>query len=284
MSTIIDHVLDIARGWLGRNETDGSYKEILDVYNSHSPLARGYAIKMTDAWCDAFVSAVAIKAGIADLIGTEIGCEKHIDILKAKGIWIEDGIVTPRPGDIIFYNWDAFSQPNDGFADHVGIVESVNGLRFTTIEGNYQDSVCRRTVDVGWGYIRGFARPNYESVSTPEPAPAPAPQPQPVAPATPVAPPFPLGENQYFGPEASPDPNSISGYHSHREDLRLYQQQMSNRGWPITVDGLYGDMGATTPAGNTADITGQFQTEKGLKSDKLIGSITWAAAWTAPIT
>ena len=41
-------VLDVARGWLGYSEANGKFKEILDTYNSHKPLARGYAIKTTD--------------------------------------------------------------------------------------------------------------------------------------------------------------------------------------------------------------------------------------------
>ena len=96
------------------------------------------------------------------------------------------------------------------------------------------------------------------------------------------APAFPLPAGKYFGPEA--DPNSISGYHSYSGELRQWQQRMSDRGWPITVDGLYGFKGDTTPRGNTAEVTVAFQKEKGLTPDGLIGPATWAAAWTAPVT
>lgn len=169
--------LDVARGWVGRKESDGSFKEILDVYNSHKPLARGYAIKYTDEWCDAFVSAVAIKAKMTDLIGTEVGCEKHVDIFKKLGIWIEDGSITPKAGDIIVYNWNDKTQPNDGWSDHIGIVEEVKNGKITTIEGNVDCAVKRRTIAVGYGQIRGFARPKYEAEPKPEPKPAPKPEP-----------------------------------------------------------------------------------------------------------
>ena len=33
-----------AEDWLGRNEKDGSHREIIDLYNSHTPLARGYKV------------------------------------------------------------------------------------------------------------------------------------------------------------------------------------------------------------------------------------------------
>lgn len=154
-------VLDQARAWIGLKESDNSYYEVLNTYNSHKPLARGYAIKPGDSWCDAFVSAVAIKAGAVDLIGTEVSCEQHIAIFKAKGIWVEDGTIAPEPGDVILYNWDSSSQPNDGGADHIGYVESVSNGYITVIEGNKSDAVGRRTLKVGSGSIRGFAKPKY---------------------------------------------------------------------------------------------------------------------------
>ena len=60
-----------AREWIGRNEADGTHKGIIDVYNGHTPLARGYRVKYTDAWCATFVSAVAIKCGLTEIIPTE---------------------------------------------------------------------------------------------------------------------------------------------------------------------------------------------------------------------
>lgn len=104
--------------------------------------------------------------------------------------------------------------------------------------------------------------------------------------ATPSTPAFPLAANQWFGPEAGGD-NSISGWHSTpagHAGLKTFQQRMKDRGWPITVDGIYGPKGASTPQGNTAEVVVAFQKEKGLTSDGLIGPATWAAAWTSPVT
>ena len=166
MSVTANDVLDVARGWLGYSEANGKYHEILNLYNNHKPLARNYKIKTSDAWCDCFVSACAIKAGAVDLIGTEVGCEKHIEIFKKKGIWIEDGKIKPQVGDIILFNWDDATQDNDGFADHIGFVEQQYGNTIVCIEGNYNNAVGRRTINVGWGYIRGYARPKYSGVGT----------------------------------------------------------------------------------------------------------------------
>lgn len=166
MGATANDVLNVARGWIGYSESNGKHKQIIDIYNSRKPLARGYKMKYTDAWCDCFVSACAIKAGAVDLIGTEIGCENHVAIFKKKGIWIEDGSVKPQVGDIIVYNWDDRTQPNDGSADHIGYVEQVYGNTIVCIEGNHNDAVGRRTINVAWGYIRGFARPKYDGVGS----------------------------------------------------------------------------------------------------------------------
>lgn len=159
-------VLDVMRSWIGYSEANGKFKSIIDLYNSHKPLARGYAVQYDDEWCDTTVSAAAIKAGAVDLIGTECGVEKHVDIFKQKGIWNEDGTVTPEPGWIIVYNWDDNTQPNDGYSDHIGYVESVSGNTITAIEGNKGEAVARRTLTVGNGNIRGYAMPRYAGQGT----------------------------------------------------------------------------------------------------------------------
>ena len=166
MGVTAQDVLNVMRSWIGFSEANGKFKQIIDLYNSHKPLARGYAVKYTDEWCDTTVSAAAIKAGAVDLIGTECGCEEHVKIFKNKGIWIEDGTITPQPGDIIVYNWDDNTQPNDGYGDHIGYVESVSGRTITAIEGNKGEAVGRRTLTVGNGNIRGYARPKYSGSSS----------------------------------------------------------------------------------------------------------------------
>lgn len=166
MGKTAEKVIEQARAWLGRNEADGSHKEIIDIYNAHLPLARGYKVKYTDSWCATFVSAVAIKLGYTDIIPTECGCEKMIDSFKAIGRWIENENRTPKPGNIIFYDYqDKEDYENTdcvGWSDHVGIVESVSDGIITLIEGNYDDSVKRRNLAVNGRYIRGYGVPDYD--------------------------------------------------------------------------------------------------------------------------
>jgi hypothetical protein len=98
-------IVSIAQSYIGCKESDGSHRKIIDLYNSHKPLARGYAVKYTDAWCSTFASAVAIAAGMTDIIPTECGCGKHIELFKKLGSWQEDDAYVPKPGDYIFYDW-----------------------------------------------------------------------------------------------------------------------------------------------------------------------------------
>lgn len=161
-----DQVIAQARAWLGKNEADGSHKEIIDTYNSHKPLARGYKVKYTDAWCATFVSAVSIKCGLTRLIPTECGCGQMVTLFQKLGEWIENDAYLPSPGDVIFYDWqDSGSGDNTGWPDHVGIVEEVSGKTITIIEGNKSDSVSRRTLQVNGKYIRGYGVPKYSSSS-----------------------------------------------------------------------------------------------------------------------
>ena len=160
-------VVSIAQGYIGCKESDGSHKKIIDLYNSHKPLARGYAMKYTDAWCSTFASAVAIAAGLTDIIPTECGCEKHIQLFKNIGSWQENDAYVPSPGDYIFYDWDDNGVGDcTGSADHVGIVEKVSGTTITVIEGNMSDAVGRRTITVNARYIRGYGVPKYSSKAT----------------------------------------------------------------------------------------------------------------------
>ena len=162
MGRTAEDYLNVWRGWLGYSEANGKYKKIIDVYNQEKPLPRDYRVSYEDAWCDVTVSAAAIRAGMINLIGRECSCEEHVRIFKEKGIWIEDGNIIPEPGYLIVYNWNDGSQPNDGFSDHIGVVEEVGRDKIICIEGNYKDSVERREIPVGWGYIRGYTIPQYE--------------------------------------------------------------------------------------------------------------------------
>ena len=164
MAKYASKVVSQAQAWLGKKESDGSHRAIIDVYNAHRPLARGYKVTYTDAWCATFVSAVAIKLGYTSIIPTECGCPKMIELFKNLGAWVENDAYTPKAGDVIFYDWeDSGAGDNTGNADHVGIVEKVSGTTITVIEGNKNNAVERRTLQVSGRYIRGYGVPKYDA-------------------------------------------------------------------------------------------------------------------------
>ena len=167
MSKYASNVVKQAQSWVGKKESDGSHKEIIDVYNSYKPLPRGYKVKYTDAWCASFVSAVAIKLGYTNIIPPECSCPKMIELFKNIGSWDENDARTPKAGDIIFYDWeDSGNGDATGGSDHVGIVEKVSSGTITVIEGNYNNSVARRTIQVNGKYIRGYGVPKYDAEPT----------------------------------------------------------------------------------------------------------------------
>jgi hypothetical protein len=104
------------------------------------------------------------------------------------------------------------------------------------------------------------------------------------------APPYPLPSGYYFGPLYGPNESiscMVPGVDTqYQPNLAQWQARMIERGWQdcfylYGADGMYGETVDESEAGQCAL---QFQAEKGLYVDGLIGAQTWAAAWTYPIT
>lgn len=156
-------VVQTAESWLGCREADGSHQPIIDLYNSHEPLARDYPVQYTDSWCAAFVSAVSIECELTDIIPTECGCERQIELFQALGRWEEADNSIPLPGDLIYYDWNMEENGEcTGWADHVGIVVGTKWPFIKVIEGNFKDSVGYHYLLLDDVQIRGFARPDYK--------------------------------------------------------------------------------------------------------------------------
>ena len=158
------NVVSVMKGWLGWSEANGKFKRIIDIYNDHKPLAQDYKVKYTDAWCATAVSAAFIKAGLTDIGFTECSCNRMITLYKAKGRWEERDSYVPKIGDIIMYDWqDNGVGDNVGSADHVGLVTAINGTNLTVIEGNKNEAVAYRSININGKYIRGYCLPDYAS-------------------------------------------------------------------------------------------------------------------------
>lgn len=146
-----------AQSYIGLNEANGSFKKLIDIYNSIKPLPMGYKAKYTDAWCAITVSAVAYVCGLKDFV-YECSCPRMISKLQAKGWWKEK-TYKPKEGDLVFYDWN-----KDKVADHIGIIERLENNVLVVIEGNYNDSVKRRFIDMSHDYIRGYGAIPFEDI------------------------------------------------------------------------------------------------------------------------
>lgn len=160
-------VADTIQAWIGAKKGSALHADILAVYNGYKPLARGYTMKTTDAYCAATVSAAYIRAGIAAWTGTECGVEKYTIVAKARGIWVEDDAHVPAVGDACVYDWDDNGVGDcTGSADHIGIVTASNGTTFTVTEGNMSGGVVgTQTMKVNARYIRGFICPDFAAIA-----------------------------------------------------------------------------------------------------------------------
>ena len=232
-------VVEQAKAWLGLKESDGSFKVIIDTYNSQKVLPRGYRMTLNDPWCAAFVSAVAVKLGYTDIVPTECSCSRMIQLLKKIGAWEERDNVVPQPGWLCFFNWSAKSTGDDvGDPDHVGIVEEVKNGTITVIEGNYSNSVKRRYIPVDYQFIRGYGVPKYDAEPAPEPVD------------------FTVGM-RYLQ-------KGCQG-----EDVRALQILLRGRGYNgsmNTPDGIFGP--------RTDGAVKAYQKAKGLVADGVVGKIT----------
>lgn len=163
-------VASIMLGWVGAMKGSTVHKEILQIYNSFTPLARGVKMVESYDWCAATVSAAWIKAGIAKYTGTECSCGRFITIAKEKGEWTESDSYKPKVGDAIIYYWNdttGTTKDNTTGHDHIGIVTSVGDKTFTVVEGNAGSpaAVRKRSVTINQKYIRGFITPDYNAIA-----------------------------------------------------------------------------------------------------------------------
>lgn len=97
-----------------------------------------------------------IEAGVIPMFAA--CASQGVPWFQERGLW-QDNSYEPRPGDIIFFDWDDGGQ--DGQSDHVGIVEKVENGRVYTVEGNSGDSVRQNSYPIGYYEIYGYGTPAY---------------------------------------------------------------------------------------------------------------------------
>ena len=119
-----------------------------------------YGFNSRVEWCACFVSWCFNECGYLDtgIAPKFAGCVGGVEWFRSRGQWV-DNTVEPAPGMIVFFDWNdpnSASGPQDGEADHVGIVEKCeNGIVYT-IEGNSGDACRQNQYPVGYYEILGY--------------------------------------------------------------------------------------------------------------------------------
>ena len=155
---VAQDLIAVMRGQLGNNNNDQKY---------------GFS---TDAWCEQFATWSLKRVTVSgQTLYSYINTAGPINDNSASGMWpafrsgtngnitfeysrAYGGSYTPKAGDIIWYQWNGgYCRSNYGkwdkvrqCADHVGIVEYVEGSNVHTIEGNTGEpgQVRERTRDI----------------------------------------------------------------------------------------------------------------------------------------
>ncbi|GCD99873.1 LysM peptidoglycan-binding domain-containing protein [Embleya hyalina] len=141
--------------------TQVGYKEGRDNWTKYPPEVPGLGWAQNDAWCQTFISWLAVKTGNTDVVPITASCVTCTNWYKNKGRFYS----SPRVGDLVMFG------PSGG--SHVELVVGVSDSEITTIGGNTSatysatgDGVYRKKHDRSFSRIHGYCRPAYTSGST----------------------------------------------------------------------------------------------------------------------
>ena len=131
-----------------------SRERVLKTYVNE--VKKNYDYVLIDCMPSLGMITINIEAGVIPKFAACVS--QGVPWFQERGLW-QDNSYEPRPGDIIFFDWDDGGQ--DGSSDHVGIVEKVENGRIYTIEGNSGDSCRQNSYPVGYYEIYGYGTPAY---------------------------------------------------------------------------------------------------------------------------
>lgn len=243
----IEKVLNVARSNIGYHESGNNItKFAAERWDNEF-----YGWELTgQPWCDVFADycycqTFGIQLGAAITYqrvgGGSALCSASAQYYKNNGAWY----TTPQPGDQVFFYVG-------GGINHTGIVETVNGSQFTTIEGNTSDMVARRTYYINSSTVAGFGRPKWSLVTNGQYTPGSGSSTTPTTPTTPTT--------------------TLLKHGSRGEAVKTLQQNLIKLGYDCGPDGADGQFGY-----NTLKAVTKFQKEHNLEVDGVVGPLTQAA-------
>ena len=144
--------------WASLSVPGGSSDDIVAVALSQvgnvggQPYWSWYGFSSRVEWCACFVSWCADQCGYIEsgVMPKHSYCPTGMEWFRSRGQW-QDRNSIPVPGAIIYFDWG-----RDGVADHVGIVESCDGITVYTIEGNANNACKQLSYAVGDRRILGY--------------------------------------------------------------------------------------------------------------------------------
>ncbi len=232
-------LVDTALAEVGCREGGNNYTK----YAESPDIARLYGWKpQNQPWCCTFVNWVFLTVFGFDLgskltYGGTAACANSAQLFKAAGAFV----YFPQVGD------QAFFYSGLGI-NHTGLVVSVDGTTFTTVEGNYSDKVSTVKHNVGASDVAGFGRPNWNLVNNEPLQQKPAEKPK---------------------EDHSLKLKQVQMSNAYSDIVVLLQSLLNNRHFPCgSCDGFFG--AKTQAAVNSA------QRHFGLPVDGICGQQTWS--------
>lgn len=156
-------VLLIANSQLGNGESTRNYKiDINGAVKGYTRYGAWYGDPYGD-WCAMFCSFCLHYAGVDTAVFPQASnCQRWVESLTELALYHAAGDYTPKPGDLIFFDYDSYKSVKAREANHVGFVseltENADGeiVGLVTIEGNTAGGVTRNTYTVSDDSIMGY--------------------------------------------------------------------------------------------------------------------------------
>lgn len=112
-------------------------------------------------WCCYFVSYCGEHTGCEGKIPIASNVVAYTNWFKARSLYHKRGTYTPKKGDVVFWDWDV-----NGQSEHVGIVTSVSGDYFYSIDGNTGDNnIKKRKVTLSYYKVMAYGEFKEENSS-----------------------------------------------------------------------------------------------------------------------
>ncbi len=160
-------VIAIAESQLGYKESTRNFVIADDgTISGYTRYGAWYGDPYGD-WCASFCAFVLHYAGVDfDLFPVSKSAQRWVEGISDKEIdrYAPAGAYVPKPGDLIFFDYDEFNDVAEREANHMGFVyeiiedEEGNPIRIKTIEGNTVDGVSIMEYDFDDETIMGFGK------------------------------------------------------------------------------------------------------------------------------